>query len=49
MRTVQQMLAALESLGSEQIRKTYRRHGAPDSMFGVKVGDLKQVARTIKG
>ena len=49
MRTVQQILAELESLGSEQTRKTYRRHGAPDSMFGVKVGDLKKVARTIKG
>ena len=49
MRTVQQILAELESLGSEQTRKTYRRHGAPDSMFSVKVGDLKKVARTIKG
>ncbi len=39
----------LESKGSEQTRKTFRRHGAPESMFGVKVGDLKPIAKLIKG
>ena len=49
MRTVKQILAELESLGSEQTRKTYHRHGAPEPMFGVKVGDLKSLAKSIRG
>ena len=40
----------LERLGTEQTRKTFARHGAPiDQMFGVKVGDLKTIAKKIKG
>lgn len=38
----------LESKGSEQTRKTFLRHGAPDSMFGVKVGDLKPIEKKEK-
>jgi 3-methyladenine DNA glycosylase AlkD len=50
MQTVEQVMAALEAKGSEQTRKTFARHGAPvDSMFGVKVGDLKEIAKKIKG
>jgi 3-methyladenine DNA glycosylase AlkD len=47
--TLDQTMKLLESKGSEQTRKTFRRHGAPESMFGVKVGDLKPIARMIKG
>ena len=44
------VMTDLERLGTEQTRKTFARHGAPvDQMFGVKVGDLKIVARKIKG
>jgi len=40
----------LESLGSEQTRKTFARHGADASrMFGVSVADLKGVLKKIKG
>ena len=39
----------LESKGTEQTRKTFRRHGAPEPLFGVKVGDLKPIAKLIKG
>ena len=40
----------LERLGTEQTRKTFARHGAPiDQLFGVKVGDLKTIAKKIKG
>jgi 3-methyladenine DNA glycosylase AlkD len=46
--TIECILKELESLGSEQTRKTYRRHGAPEPMYGVKVGDLKKVAKKIK-
>ena len=38
----------LETLGSEQTRKTWRRHGAAEPMFGVKFGDLVKVQKRIK-
>lgn len=47
--TLDETMKLLESKGSEQTRKTFRRHGAPESMFGVKVGDLKPIAKQIKG
>lgn len=47
--TLDDIMKLLESKGSEQTRKTFRRHGAPESMFGVKVGDLKPIAKQIKG
>jgi len=44
------VMKELESLGSEQTRKTFARHGADTSrMFGVRVGDLKQVQKKIRG
>lgn len=44
------VLKQLQAKGSEQTRKIYARHGAdPDSMFGVKVADLKAIAKQIKG
>jgi 3-methyladenine DNA glycosylase AlkD len=47
--TLKEVMAELERLGSEQTRKTYRNHGADGAVFGVKVGDLKVVAKKIKG
>jgi len=49
MPTVNQIMTELKKKGSAQTRKTYARHGAPDEMFGVKVGDLKPIAKRIKG
>jgi len=50
MTPVKTILKELESLGSAQTRKTFARHGADmKRMFGVKVGDLKQVQKKIKG
>lgn len=49
MNTVAQVMTALEKKGSAQTRKIYARHGAPDEMFGVKIGDLKPIAKQIKG
>ena len=50
MPTVKQMMKSLKSKGSEQTRKVYLSHGAkPDSVYGVKVSDLKILAKTIKG
>ena len=38
----------LEASGSEQTRKTWRRHGAAEPMFGVKFGDLAKLQKSIK-
>lgn len=46
---VHEVMKRLESLGSAQTRKTFANHGAPSDMFGVKVADLKIVAKEIKG
>lgn len=45
---VDQVMAQLETMGSEQTRKTFRNHGAPESMFGVKVGDMKTIVKKVK-
>jgi len=42
-----QAMAALEKAGSEQTRKTYRRHGARDPMFGVSFATLKVLVKQI--
>ncbi|MCA9064829.1 MAG: DNA alkylation repair protein [Planctomycetaceae bacterium] len=48
--TLEEVMTVLEKSGTEQTRKTYLRHGAPaDSMFGVKVGDLKPLQKKLKG
>jgi len=49
MKTASQVLTALKKKGTAQTRKTFARHGAPDNFFGVKVGDLKVIAKQIKG
>lgn len=45
---LREAMAELQSLGSERTRKTLARHGAPENMFGVKVGDMKKVVKRIK-
>ena len=53
MSTVKKVMQALKSKGSAQTRKIYMRHGSGGNsagdMFGVKVADLKVIAKTIKG
>lgn len=50
MATATKILAELKKKGSAQTRKTFARHGAPeDTLFGVKVGDLKPIAKQLKG
>lgn len=46
--TLEGALRELESLGSEQTRKTYRRHGVTGEQYGVKFGDLSKLVRKIK-
>jgi hypothetical protein len=40
-------MAELEAAGSEGTRKTYRRHGASEPLFGVRFGDLRPLAKRI--
>jgi 3-methyladenine DNA glycosylase AlkD len=44
-----QVMTELKKKGSAQTRKIFSRHGAPEIMFGVKVADLKLIAKKIKG
>ncbi len=43
--TLDQVMAELEAKGSEQTRKIYRNHGAPEAMFGVQVAELKKILK----
>lgn len=46
---VKQVLAQLEALGDEKVRAQNRRNGAGDKQFGVKLGDVRKLAKEIKG
>src|SRR6201996_4520247 len=45
---VQEIMAELESHGSESIKKILLKHGVKEPFFGVKVGDLKPIQKKIK-
>jgi 3-methyladenine DNA glycosylase AlkD len=42
------LIAQLEALGSEQTRKTYRRHGISGAQFGVSYANLDKLAKQLK-
>jgi 3-methyladenine DNA glycosylase AlkD len=46
--TAASILAELEPLGSEQIKRIFMRHGAREPLFGVKVGQLKPFQKRIR-
>src|SRR4051812_25057695 len=46
--TVHQNPAQLESLGDDARRAHNTKAGAPDNQFGVKLGDIRAMARKIK-
>lgn len=35
-------------MGSESTRRTFKNHGAPEPLFGVKIGDLKKIVQRVK-
>lgn len=45
---VKEILSQLQSLGDEARRKHNVKAGAPDNQFGVKLGDIRTVAKKIK-
>ncbi|MCB0496001.1 MAG: DNA alkylation repair protein [Cyclobacteriaceae bacterium] len=46
--TTQEILATLEELGTAQNRKVYKRHGAPDTMFGVSYANFAKLKKEIQ-
>lgn len=46
--TLAQAMSRLEALGSEQVRKMNAKNGAGESQFGVKMGDIRALAKEIK-
>lgn len=46
--TVKEILAQLKSLGDDARRKHNIKAGAPDNQFGVKLGDIRAIAKKIK-
>jgi len=46
--TAQGILKELKSIGTEQNRKVYARHGAQEPMFGVSFANLSALAKKIK-
>ena len=44
---VNELMRELESLGTEQYRKTYRRHGVTGEQFGVSFAHLRRLAKRI--
>jgi len=42
------VMARLESLGSVEVRERNARNDAGDNQFGVKMGDIRQIAKEIK-
>ena len=46
--TVDQAMARLGALGSERVRAQNAKNGAGDNQFGVKMGDLRVLAKEIK-
>ncbi len=48
-RNCQETLRQLESLGTEQNRKVYRRHGVSANLFGVSYAHQHKLAKALKG
>ncbi|MBA3868826.1 MAG: DNA alkylation repair protein [Anaerolineae bacterium] len=42
------ILTEMESLGTEQARKTYKRHGVGDNVYGVSYSDLGKYQKKLK-
>jgi 3-methyladenine DNA glycosylase AlkD len=46
--TLEETLSQLEALGTEKMRLQNTRHGAGDNQFGVRLGDIRKLAKKIK-
>lgn len=48
-RTLEEVLQALERCGQAEVRERNARHGAPENQFGVKMGEIRTIAKSLKG
>ena len=46
--TIDQVLGELKSLGTEQNRRIYKRHGVSDNMYGVSFSNLGKIQKKVK-
>lgn len=46
--TLEETLMQLEALGNEKVRAQNRKSGAGENQFGVKLGDIRKLAKKIK-
>jgi hypothetical protein len=46
---LREVMTVLEAKGSEQIKRILHRHGAKEPFFGVRIGDMKPIAKKLKG
>lgn len=46
--TVKEILTHFEALGNEKVRKQNAKRGAGDNQFGVRMGEIRKVAKKIK-
>ncbi len=47
--TLDQILQELQAMGRPSIKRVLMKHGAPDTILGVRIGDLKPIHKKIKG
>lgn len=47
--TLDEVMSELAARANEVCKRTYQRHGAPEPLFGVRVGDLKPLQKKLKG
>ena len=43
--TVKEILSELETLGDQKVRAQNKKRGAGDNQFGVKMGDIRTLAK----
>lgn len=46
---LEQVMKELEKMGSEQTKKVLGKHGAKEPFFGVKIGDMKKILKSVRG
>ena len=46
---LKEVMAQLAAKGSESVKQLWLKHGAKEPFFGVKIGDLKVIAKKLKG
>lgn len=46
--TIKQILAQLKALGDERVRAHNKKNGAGDNQYGVRMGDIRKLAKEIK-